>query len=313
MGTGGIGAPRDLTARYLISSLIKFVSNEPNLEIEEIWLVNLDQMNSFNLTQELENPSLNRYVKIYNDQKINSSIGNNTQGNPHTSKDKKYKKLLQRNELDVSNLSLDVKNNHSTEADDVIDKNGKITDKSNSNKNDETDRDLRASASAINTFKTCEICSEDKLNEKDIIKLKNCSHELCKICYKRNTEINPKCPFCQKYYQIPRGTQPKNGQMTHRIIHTQLPGFHDCETIEITYNIPPGVQEANHPDPGKYYNGIQRLAYLPNNKKGNEVLKLLKQAFNQSLIFTIGESRTMGIKGVVTWNDIHHKTSINGS
>lgn len=58
--------------------------------------------------------------------------------------------------------------------------------------------------------------------------------------------------------------------------------------------------------------GAHRKAYLPNNKEGKEVLKLLKKAFEQKLIFTIGESRTTSANNLVTWNDIHHKTAMKG-
>lgn len=60
------------------------------------------------------------------------------------------------------------------------------------------------------------------------------------------------------------------------------------------------------------YTGTDRKAYLPNNKEGKEVLRLLQKAFEQKLIFTIGESRTTGAMNQVTWNDIHHKTSFTG-
>ncbi|KAJ8258979.1 hypothetical protein COCON_G00179910 [Conger conger] len=55
-----------------------------------------------------------------------------------------------------------------------------------------------------------------------------------------------------------------------------------------------------------------RVAYLPDNTEGNEVLKLLKTAFDQKLIFTVGTSTTTGSSNTVTWNDIHHKTSRYG-
>lgn len=42
------------------------------------------------------------------------------------------------------------------------------------------------------------------------------------------------------------------------------------------------------------------------------MLELLKKAFDQKLIFTIGQSRTYGTDNQVTWNDIHHKTSMTG-
>lgn len=40
------------------------------------------------------------------------------------------------------------------------------------------------------------------------------------------------------------------------------------------------------------------------------MLQLLQQAFNQRLIFTVGQSRTSSAENQVTWNDIHHKTSM---
>uniref|UniRef100_A0A7N5JZI1 E3 ubiquitin-protein ligase n=1 Tax=Ailuropoda melanoleuca TaxID=9646 RepID=A0A7N5JZI1_AILME len=72
------------------------------------------------------------------------------------------------------------------------------------------------------------------------------------------------------------------------------------------------LQKKEHPNPGKKYSGVQRTAYLPNNEEGNEVLRLLRKAFDQKLIFTVGESRALGVCDVITWNDIHHKTSRTG-
>jgi len=67
-----------------------------------------------------------------------------------------------------------------------------------------------------------------------------------------------------------------------------------------------------HPKPGKAYYGTSRTAYLPNNTEGQKVHKLLKEAFNRRLTFTVGHSRTTGCEDVITWNDIHHKTCTNG-
>ncbi|KAL0193062.1 hypothetical protein M9458_011358, partial [Cirrhinus mrigala] len=67
-----------------------------------------------------------------------------------------------------------------------------------------------------------------------------------------------------------------------------------------------------HPNPGKPYQGASRIAYLPDTQEGNKVLKLLERAFKQRLTFTIGRSSTTGQNNVVTWNDIHHKTSRDG-
>ena len=58
------------------------------------------------------------------------------------------------------------------------------------------------------------------------------------------------------------------------------------------------------------YTGISRTAFLPDNAEGRQILKLLDIAFKRKLTFTIGQSRTTGQTGVITWNDIHHKTNI---
>uniref|UniRef100_A0A915DH42 E3 ubiquitin-protein ligase n=1 Tax=Ditylenchus dipsaci TaxID=166011 RepID=A0A915DH42_9BILA len=65
---------------------------------------------------------------------------------------------------------------------------------------------------------------------------------------------------------------------------------------EIQYNVPSGVQSDENLRPGVKFHGTTRIAYLPDSR----------------LIFTIGDSVTTGQKNVVTWNGIHHKTSMLG-
>lgn len=72
------------------------------------------------------------------------------------------------------------------------------------------------------------------------------------------------------------------------------------------------TKQSNHPNPGNPYSSTVRIAYLPDNKEGREILQLLRKAFDQKLIFTVGQSRTTGVRDSITWNDIHHKTSIAG-
>ncbi|XP_036007574.1 uncharacterized protein LOC105924964 [Fundulus heteroclitus] len=137
----------------------------------------------------------------------------------------------------------------------------------------------------------------------------------CSICSSHFTDKKQLkcniCPICKDIFGKVQGTQP-DGTMTWNRSPTSLPGFPDCGHISITYNIPSGTQKRNHPNPGQYYTGTTRSAYLPDNIEGNEVLRLLKKAFDQRLIFTVGTSRTTGVENTVTWNDIHHKTSMTG-
>lgn len=74
---------------------------------------------------------------------------------------------------------------------------------------------------------------------------------------------------------------------------------------------PVGPQE-EHPSPGQPYEGTSRTAYLPDSPEGARTLALLRRAFDQKLIFTVGRSTTSGRDNAVTWNDIHHKTSTHG-
>jgi deltex-like protein len=67
--------------------------------------------------------------------------------------------------------------------------------------------------------------------------------------------------------------------------------------------------QPDHPNPGTPYKGITRVCYLPNNDEGRKILAMLEIAFKRKLVFTIGNSRTTGQEGVITWNEIHHKTN----
>lgn len=97
--------------------------------------------------------------------------------------------------------------------------------------------------------------------------------------------------------------------MTFSTLRHPLPGYGNCGTIVIQYSMTGGIQTKEHPNPGKPYPGTHRTAYLPDNEEGRKVLDLLREAFQKRLIFTIGYSRATGASDVITWNDIHHKTS----
>ncbi|XP_078538548.1 E3 ubiquitin-protein ligase DTX3L isoform X2 [Lissotriton helveticus] len=154
---------------------------------------------------------------------------------------------------------------------------------------------------------TCPICLEIPRKKKILDK---CKHEFCEQCLNTAMLHKPVCPVCNTPYGIVIGDQP-DGRMDHYCTPDKLPGYH-CGTIVIDYSIPDGIQGAKHPNPGQRFQGAHRRAYLPNNDEGQNILHLLKKAFNQKLIFTIGQSRTTGTSNIVTWNDIHHKTSMHG-
>ncbi|XP_051478979.1 E3 ubiquitin-protein ligase DTX3L [Apus apus] len=175
-------------------------------------------------------------------------------------------------------------------------KNNLTLEKQPTAKTDEEDKDK------------CPICM-DRISNKET--LRKCNHEFCKSCIDLAMTYKQCCPVCNTPYGLIEGNQPE-GTMSTETVTDPLPGYPDCGTIVIIYNMQGGIQTDKHPNPGSRYAATTRVAYLPDNKEGQEILKLLKRAFDQKLIFTVGRSRTTGAEGVITWNDIHHKTSVQG-
>ncbi|XP_034547357.1 E3 ubiquitin-protein ligase DTX3L [Notolabrus celidotus] len=156
----------------------------------------------------------------------------------------------------------------------------------------------------------CPICMEPiKASQRETLK---CKHSFCKACLKQAFSYKPVCPTCGALYGVLTGTQPEGGTMKYTKDSLSLPGYKKYGTITIQYYIPSGIQKEEHPSPGQRYEGASRTAYLPSSPEGEQILKLLKRAFDQRLVFTVGRSTTNGRNNVVTWNDIHHKTSRDG-
>nr|XP_040050738.1 E3 ubiquitin-protein ligase DTX3L [Gasterosteus aculeatus aculeatus] len=156
----------------------------------------------------------------------------------------------------------------------------------------------------------CPICMEPMATaEKETLR---CKHSFCGSCLKRAFAYKPVCPTCGELHGTLIGTQPDGGKMKVTKTSSSLPGNEQHGTITIRYCIPRGIQREEHPSPGQPYEGTSRTAYLPDSPEGARTLALLRRAFDQKLIFTVGRSTTSGRDNAVTWNDIHHKTSTHG-
>ncbi|XP_008316382.1 putative E3 ubiquitin-protein ligase DTX3 [Cynoglossus semilaevis] len=157
---------------------------------------------------------------------------------------------------------------------------------------------------------TCSVCMGDIVERAT---LEKCGHSFCRTCLDQAFKVKKACPMCRLVYGQMIGNQPAYGTMVvERDPDLEIPGHEGYGCIYIIYHFPPGLQTPEHPNPGVRYPGTDRVAYLPDSPEGNRVLGLLRRAFEQRLIFTIGTSMTTGMQNVITWNDIHHKTSIWG-
>ncbi|NXB09079.1 DTX3L ligase, partial [Cnemophilus loriae] len=154
----------------------------------------------------------------------------------------------------------------------------------------------------------CPIC-RDRIENKET--LEKCKHAFCKMCIDTAMTYKQACPVCNTVCGVLTGNQPE-GTMSAQTISFSLPGYPNCDTIQIDYTMNGGIQTSSHPNPGQRYGPAHRRAYLPDNDEGREILQLLRRAFDQKLIFTVGQSRTTGEQSVITWNDIHHKTAMKG-
>ncbi|XP_016315966.1 probable E3 ubiquitin-protein ligase DTX3 isoform X2 [Sinocyclocheilus anshuiensis] len=156
----------------------------------------------------------------------------------------------------------------------------------------------------------CSICMGEMVEKTTLDK---CGHSFCRSCLEQAFQVKKACPVCRLVYGQLIGNQPANGtMMVERDPDQELPGHEGYGCICIIYSFPPGLQVQEHPNPGVRYPGTDRVAYLPDSPEGNRVFRMLRRAFEQRLIFTIGTSMTTGMHNVITWNDIHHKTSIWG-
>ncbi|WAR21257.1 DTX3L-like protein, partial [Mya arenaria] len=154
-----------------------------------------------------------------------------------------------------------------------------------------------------NEDEDCVICMD---TVKDPYPLK-CGHMFCKECILKQFEFKKVCPMCGHVCGIIEGNQP-TGKMIVSKESRNCHGYWNCGSILMRYEFPDGKQQEGHPNPGSSYRGIRRTGYLPDNAAGKTICRMMKIAFKRKLVFTIGNSRTTRRDGVITWNDIHHKT-----
>ncbi|ESO86091.1 hypothetical protein LOTGIDRAFT_129923 [Lottia gigantea] len=155
----------------------------------------------------------------------------------------------------------------------------------------------------------CAICMDDIT---DLKKLDKCGHVFCRKCIDKSFKLHkPVCPSCGTVYGVTIGNMPAGTMNVHKS-SLNIEGYKRFGSYCINYDFNSGIQGSKHPNAGVRFKGTSRVAYLPANPEGIEVCKMLKVAFRRRLTFTIGRSTTTGQENVVTWNDIHHKTSMNG-
>lgn len=160
----------------------------------------------------------------------------------------------------------------------------------------------------------CALCNQ-LMTDGEVGRLYRCSHAYHVRClaplYKDGTL---RCPTCQTLHGVKIGSQPP-GKMSFHIIPHSLPGYSEFETIRIIYHIPPGVQGPGQPHPGMKFTApdFPLHCYLPNTKKGREIVHLLIKAWERRLLFPILPSRVSGVLDSVSISRIPLKTEFGSN
>jgi hypothetical protein len=118
---------------------------------------------------------------------------------------------------------------------------------------------------------------------------------------------DPMCPLCHRMVQNSQG-HSLSGKMTIETSPVKCSGFESCaRSILITYSMPASsIQKSYHENPRQCYLGTTWTTYLPDNEDGRKLLKRLKNAWIQGLMFTSWTTRQ---PNCVTFTSIHHRTS----
>jgi deltex-like protein len=165
----------------------------------------------------------------------------------------------------------------------------------------------------------CTLCY-NALAAEPALRIRSCRHVFHESCLMTHCgggggRTAKTCPTCQVGIGVPPAGRCPSGTMTIRLNGGAVcPGYSTTTTvIEITYHVPDGQRQAPyHDQPGRSIPGTTRVAYLPNNREGRELLTRIKYAWRRGLIFTVGTSLTTGRTGVVCWSgDVPHKTSLS--
>lgn len=182
--------------------------------------------------------------------------------------------------------------------------------------------DRRKSYLHGNHEQECAICLEVLWNpsgkQERVVALYGCKHEFHYECIHQalqNSSI--KCPLCSKPIQHDEDNRTAKGKCPSGTMSAATNPKLTCQgfpqgTLEINYTIPSGIQKNYHPQPGAHFHGASRLAYLPDNALGQQLLARMQYAFCHGLTFMVGTSLTTSQPDVVTWASIHHKTSLTG-
>lgn len=168
--------------------------------------------------------------------------------------------------------------------------------------------------SEVGEGENCVICLEP-LSSGTVVALRNCGHMFHLDCLDDALEHSRRCPQCREHVRGGlQGTSPSGSMSITRPVVARVAGmngYEETKAIRIEYNIPDGIQQTYHENPGKFFHGVSKVAFLPNTRPGNSLLQRLVYAFNHGMTFQISNNYDEN-KSTVGWANIPHLSNIEG-
>jgi len=141
-------------------------------------------------------------------------------------------------------------------------------------------------------------------NETILRRIRDAAEKHCKKCVK--------CRKATGKGKITIGSMPTGTMRIDNIKELVCPG-HPKGTIVVSYKFGEGQRPEYDENPGQDYKSTFRLAYVPDNQAGRDLVKRLKFAFTRGLTFKIGTSLTTGEPNSIVWDSIPHKTTLDAT
>lgn len=106
--------------------------------------------------------------------------------------------------------------------------------------------------------------------------------------------------------------QITDGKIYVRKLDESCEGYENVKSLLVTFEVPDGIQNDNHPKPGLPYKGTSKRAYLPDIKEHIEILAFYEKALKTGMLFKVEWSRNFSDYRVLLNQDVLLKTKLFG-
>ena len=172
-----------------------------------------------------------------------------------------------------------------------------------SESDDNADKFFVPSLGELSSDDDCEICLENMNNGIEVSKITRCVHKFHTKCIRDACKTSQHCPICRICRPNMEGSCPP-GQMVWEVSDELKSRLACHEHDEQRYS------RWQAPEPRRVLQRDTVESLLAGQRARQPRSDLFKQTWKIKRTFMIGRSLALNCDNSITWNDIHHKTSI---